>query len=102
MGSCAERLPEAEPLVTKSHAPKGGFILWRPLACYANDQNPNKHIVLWPVESTLKNHFILWSFRRIILHTFFPKASPMLGFSFSLLEGGVERGLTGPWCGRDV
>ena len=33
---------------------------------------------------------------------FFPKASPMLGFSFSLLEGGVERGLTGPWCGRDV
>ena len=34
--------------------------------------------------------------------SFFPKASPMLGFSFSLLEGGVERGLTGPWCGRDV
>ena len=33
---------------------------------------------------------------------FFPKASPMLGFSFSLLEGGVERGLTGPWCGRDL
>ena len=32
----------------------------------------------------------------------FPKASPMLGFSFSLLEGGVERGLTGHWCGRDV
>ena len=33
---------------------------------------------------------------------FFPKASPMLGFSFSLLEGGVERDRTGPRCGWDV
>ena len=35
------------------------------------------------------------------LSLFFPKASPMFGFSFSLLEG-VERDRTGPWCGRDV
>ena len=42
--------------------------------------------------------FVVW----FIPDPFFPKASPMLGFSFSLLEGGVERGLTGPWCGRDV
>ena len=27
---------------------------------------------------------------------FSPKASPMLGFSFSLLEGGVEGDRTGP------
>ena len=32
----------------------------------------------------------------------FPKASPMLGFSFSLLKKGVERDRTGPWCGRGV
>ena len=38
----------------------------------------------------------------LIVDTLFPKASPMLGFSFSLLDGGVERDRTGPWCGRDV
>ena len=43
------------------------------------------------------------SFRQVLSDSmFFPKASPMLGFSFSLLDGGVERNRTGPWCGRDL
>ena len=48
--------------------------------------------------------FLLF-FAHLFLNVFlslFPKASPMLGFSFSLLDWGVERDRTGPWCGRDL
>ena len=41
-------------------------------------------------------------FLRLFSHFFFPKASPMLGFSFSLLEGGggarIDRTLVWTGC----